>query len=95
MKFSKEYSKLAYPIFTTIRHNGGYYKEGQKICVTTPKQQFHAEIVGIRYLTQKDITSTIAFRDADCGSQELFDLMNMFYKGRANDLILITLMKVT
>lgn len=65
MKFSKEYSKLQYPIFTTIRQNKGYYKEGQIISIFTPKQEFKAEIVGIRNLNLTNITKTIAHNDAD------------------------------
>lgn len=94
MKFSKEYSKLAHPIFTTIRHNSGYYKEGQIIRIYTPDQEFMAEIVGIRHLQIKDITRTIAKQDADSTVEEIIALFKMFYKDKADDLILITLMRV-
>ena len=94
MKFSKEYQKLSYPIFTTIRQNGGYYQEGQRINIDTPEQTFRAEIVGIRYLSIRDITPTMALRDADCSVDEIIKLFKMFYKDKANDLILITLMKM-
>ena len=94
MKFSKEYSKLQYPIFTTIRQNKGYYREGQVINVTTPKQQFKAEIVSIRKMSLINITTTIAHWDADCPTQALENLLVRFYKDKANDLILLTLMKV-
>lgn len=94
MKFSKNYSKLNYPIFTTIRRNNGYYKEGRTIQVNIPNNKsFIADIVGIRYITLKDITETMANRDADCSRKELIELMGTFYKENANDLILITLMK--
>ena len=92
MKFSSDYSKLAYPIFTTIRHNGGYYSEGQIIKIYTPKEEFRAQIVGIRYIGLKDITETIAKRDADMDVERIIGLFKMFYKEKANDLILITLM---
>lgn len=94
MKFSKEYLKLQYPIFTTIRQNKGYYKEGQIISISTPKQEFKAEIVGIRKLTLNDITKTISHKDADCEPDELIELMKKFYKQDADNLILLTLMKI-
>jgi len=94
MKFSKDYKKLEYPIFTTIRHNGGYYNTGQIINVYTPSQEFRAQIVSIREIQLKDITETIAKRDADCSVKEIISLFRMFYKDKTNDLILITLMKV-
>ena len=94
MKFSKEYKKLNCPIFTTIRQNGGYYNEGQRINVYTPNQEFRAEIVGIRNLSIRDITPTIALRDADCNVEDIIKLFKMFYKDKADDLILITLMKL-
>jgi len=94
MKFSKKYTKLSYPIFTTIRQDKGYYKEGYIINVNTPNQNFKAEVVGIRNIGLKDITSTIALRDADCEPGELIELMKKFYKHTANDLILITLMRL-
>lgn len=94
MKFSKEYSKLQYPIFTTIRQNKGYYKIGQKILITTPNNTFEAEIVSIRNIQLHQISETLAFRDADCTAEDLCTLMKKFYQSNANDLILITLMKV-
>jgi len=94
MRFSKNYKKLGYPIFTTIRGNRGYYKEGQTIKVTTPDSCFHAEIVSIRTINLKDITNTIADKDADCSKEALIRLMIKFYKDNADNLILITLIKV-
>ena len=93
MKFSKNYSKLNYNIFTTIRQNKGYYKEAQTIIINTPLNSFYAEIVSIRNIKLKDITKIIAQRDADCSQKELIDLMKLFYKNKADDLISITLMK--
>ena len=93
MKFSKNYKKLNYPIFTTIRQNKGYYNPGKVITINTPKDSFKAEIVSIRFITLYEITETIAQRDADCSHEELTNLMRLFYRDNANDLILITLMK--
>lgn len=94
MKFSKSYKKLYQPVFTTIRKNTGYYKVGQTIQVTVQeKHTFSAEIASIRPIALKDITETMAMRDADCSRKELIELMCLFYKKEANNLILITLMK--
>ena len=89
MKFSKDYTKLDHPIFTTIRQNRGYYKNGQRIKITTPTKQFFAEIVSIRNLKLYDITENIARADADCTKESLIKLMKFYYKDYANDLIII------
>lgn len=94
MKFFKQWSKLNYPVFTTIRQNKGYYQPGKVIKIQSPKEEFYAEIISIRYITKDDITPIIAFRDADCTKNELIDLLNKFYKEKSNNLILITLMKL-
>ena len=90
--------KLPYPLHMAHKYATKLrraIKEGQIINVKTPKQEFKAEIVGIRYVKNRYyITDTIAKRDADCTKQELNDLMYKFYKNKADDLILITLMKV-
>ena len=94
MRFSKEYKKLSYPVFTTIRRNRGYYKEGQKINVLTPEQNFRAEVVSIRPICKVNITKTVALRDADCEPGELIKMLTDWYGSKSNHLILITLMKI-
>ena len=94
MKFSKSYSKLNYPIFTTIRQDKGYYKVGQIINVNTPETSFEAEILAIRELSNADITENMARVDADCSKQKLQGLMNLFYREKAEELILLTLAKI-
>lgn len=93
MKFSKEYKKLKYPIFTTIRQDGGYYRECQQVKIETPEQNFWAEIVSIRKIGLEDITNTLALRDADCSVEDIINLFKRFYKEEAGKLILITLMR--
>ena len=94
MRFSKTYLKLNYPIFTTIRQNKNYYKEGQTIEINVATgDKFYAEVVSIRHINLKDITDTIAKHDVGCSKEYLKELMCKFYKDKANDLILITLMK--
>ena len=94
MKFSHHYTKLNYPVFTTIRQNKGYYKIGQRIPIQTPEIEFRAEIVSIRHITKKDITFTMALRDADCHPETLLDTLETWYGELYNDFILITLMKI-
>jgi len=94
MRFSHEYCKLKFPVFTTIRRNKGWYKTRQKINVLTPEQNFRAEVVSIRPISKRDITKTVAFRDADCEPGDLIKMLNDWYGAKSNDLILITLMKI-
>jgi len=94
MKFTTEWKKLDYPIFTTIRQDKGYYRVGQRIPIETPSQCFMVEIVSIRKMIQEDITDTMALRDADCTKQEFNALLYKFYKDNVGSLILLTLMKI-
>jgi hypothetical protein len=93
MKFSTHYSKLDFPIFTTIRQNKGYYYPSQTITITTPNSTFSAEIASIRHIKKSDITWTMAQRDADCGREELIVKLENWYGKIFDDFILITLMK--
>lgn len=94
MKFSKQYSKLSYPVFTTIRQNKEDYQAGQIINIDTPKGTFKAEILSIRELFIEDITENMAQIDADCSRQDLIDLLKSFYEENIDDLILLTLVKI-
>ena len=94
MKFSHNYTKLKYPIFTTIRQNKKKYKEGQVIKIETLNEKFEAEIVSIREIYLNHITDIIALRDADCDRDSLIENLSLWYKDKANNLILITLMRV-
>lgn len=93
MKFTTDWKKLDYPIFTTIRQDKGYYKVGQVINIETPTKKFQAEIVSIREMVQEDITETMALRDADCSKQEFDALLYKFYKDKVGNLIMLTLMR--
>ena len=94
MKFTHHYSKLDYPVFTTIRQNKGWYKVGQHIAIQEPHGEFQAQIVSIRQITKKDITHVMAQRDADCDTERLIDKLEEWYGELYNDFILITLMKI-
>jgi hypothetical protein len=93
MKFTKDWKKLDYPIFTTIRQDKGYYDIGQTINIETPTKKFQAEVVSIRRMTKNDITNTIAYRDADCSKEEFNELLYRFYKNNVGDLIMLILMR--
>ena len=93
MKFSKDYPKLSWNVFTTIRQNKGYYEEGQRIPITTPRGEFWAEIVSIRYLKKEEITDTIADYDAKTSKLALINMLERWYGQTYNDFILITLMR--
>jgi hypothetical protein len=94
MKFTYHYTKLDYPIFTTIRQNKGWYKVGQQILINTPKAEFKAEIAAIRLIKKNNITFTMAQRDADCSANELIEKLEAWYGKTYNDFILITFMKI-
>lgn len=93
MKFSKEYNKLSYPVFTTIRQNKGYYKQGQTIKVYTPKQEFMVEILSIVCITKKQMTDTISHLDAECSREYLLSMLERWYGKNADEYILLTLGK--
>ena len=94
MKFSKNYSKLDYPVFTTIRRNIGYYKEGMIISVKTLDENFGVEVLSIRRITKRNITELMAVRDADCSKVELIKMLERWYGTTYNDFILITLGRI-
>lgn len=94
MKFSHHYTKLDYPIFTTIRQNKSYYKLGQQILIYEPNNIFKAEIVSIRKIIKNEITENIARRDADCSKEILIQKLKTWYGKEYNDFILLTLMKI-
>ncbi len=91
MKFSKDYSKLNCRIFTTIRKNLGYYKEGTVISIRTLNDTFSAEILSIRKIQKHNITEIIAMRDAECSKKKLINMLESWYGKSYNDFILITL----
>jgi len=93
VKFSKQYSKLNYNIFTTIRKNKGYYRVKQVIDVETPLEKFKAEIVSVRNITKADITENMAWKDADMERLYLLSLLEDWYGQQCDDFILLTLMR--
>ena len=94
MKFSKNWSKLFWGTFTTIRKYGDYYKLGYAYPIETPTKTFYAEVVSTRRIKKEDITETIALRDADMSRDDLIKLLERFYGAEFNDFILVTLMSI-
>lgn len=96
MRFSKDYSKLDNPIFTTIRKNTKHYRlgagtEGCKI--QTPTRQFKAYLIEIKTLKKKQITEKLAHSDADCSKTELIAMLEKWYGKKFDDFLLLTLKK--
>ena len=93
MRFSKDYSKLDKPIFTTIRKVSAYYR----ICgihkIKTPTKEFKAMIVAGEIIAKKDITEELAQSDADCSKAELIAMLEKWYGKGFDDFVLLTLEK--
>jgi len=94
MKFSKRYTKLDFPVFTTIRKNIGYYRERMLVDVNTPDGKFRAEILSIRSIKKNDITELMAVRDANCSRADLIKMLERWYGTQYDNFILITLGKI-
>jgi len=94
VKFSKEYSKLDLPLFTTVRFNRGYYKPNMIVNCETPSKAFRALVIGVRKITTDEISEELAQFDADLCKYDFIQLMKRFYKDQYNDLVLVTLLKI-
>lgn len=94
MKFSKDYTKLDWDKFTTIRLNNGYYKEGKMVKINTPTKDFKAKVVMTEAITKGDITEELAEMDADCSREELIGMLENWYGKKKDDFVLIWMEKV-
>ena len=90
LRFSREYTKLKQPIFTTIRKNTGHYKEGYTYRVKTPTESYTARCIGSTPIKKVDITESLARFDADCFRYELISMLEGWYGLDFNDLVLLT-----
>ena len=93
MKFSKDYSKLDKPIFTTIRKNTGYYRIKNVYGIHTPTKEFLGRVIITEPLNKNSITEKIAQEDADCSKAELIAMLEKWYGKQFDDFILLTLAK--
>lgn len=93
MKFSTDYPKLDWKVFTTIRQNRGYYIPGEIIKINTPTKNFKAEVLAIQPIKKQDITFNMAKVDANTTAEGLTKQLIAWYGPEYNDYILITLAK--
>jgi len=94
MKFSKQYSKLKKPIFTTIRKNTGFYIRNQVVNIETPTEKFKAKIEWIEKITKEELTNRFSKSDADCSKEELIKMLEKWYGKKYNDFIILTLKRI-
>jgi len=91
MKFSENWEKLNWVIFTTIRKNTGRYKLGNVYTMVLPNCKFKARVVGILPIKKKEITNDLAKIDADTTKEGLIHMLEKWYGKKFDDYILITL----
>lgn len=94
LKFSKQYSKLSFPIFTTIRKNTQTYQIGKVYEASAPNGSFMFEVLARRPLKKADITENMAYADADCLRGELLGHLVDWYGESYDDFVLLTVCKV-
>lgn len=93
IRFSKDYSKLKNPVFTTIRKNTSHYRIGSVHAIKTPSNSFVAKITDSIPLRKTNITEDLAESDADCSREELIGMLEKWYGKEFNDFVLLTLAK--
>jgi len=104
LPFSKNYTKLGWDLFTTIRldHGNNYYQAGENVELTLCGAHFHyAIILGVRKITLHEVSEELAILDADTSREGFYYLMKGFYShkyphiwaGWETPLILLFLMK--
>lgn len=90
LRFSKEYTKLKKPIFTTIRKNTGHYREGYVYEVKTLSEKYKARCIGDTPIKKIDITEGLARFDADCSKNKLITMLENWYGKDFNNFVLLT-----
>lgn len=93
MKFSKDYSKLDKPIFTTIRKKTIAYALGGHYKIKSPTKEFMVRLIIIQLLKKNEITEELAQSDADCSKAELIVMLEKWYGKEFDDFVLLTLEK--
>ena len=91
MKFTKNYEKLGWLIFTTIRKNTGRYLIGNVYTMNTPPGKFKAKIIGVCPIKKKEITDGLAGMDVETSKEELIRMLEGWYGKNFDDYVLITL----
>lgn len=91
MKFSKNYEKLGWVIFTTIRKNTGKYRLGDIHTMNTPMGKFNAKVIGLYLIKKEEITDSLANIDAETTKEGLIKMLDTWYGRGFDDYVLITL----
>ena len=91
IRFSSDWEKLGWTIFTTIRKNTGSKKIGQVHTIKTPSRKFKAKVIGLYPIKKEEITDDLAFIDADMTRAGLIRMLETWYGKEFDDYILITL----
>ena len=92
MKFSENYEKLGWIIFTTIRKNTGKYKLGNIYTMNiSGSGKFKAKIIGLLPIKKEEITDDLASVDAEVSKERLIMMLENWYGKDFDDYILITL----
>ena len=94
MKFSKNWEKLGWVIFTTIRQNTGRYKLGHSYAMNTPMYKFRAKVIGLYPIKKAEITDELANTDAETTRATLITMLEDWYGKDFDDYVLITLWSV-
>ena len=91
IRFSTNWEKLNWVVFTTIRKNTGSKKVGQIHTIKAPGCEFKAKVIGIYPIKKLDITDDLAFIDAYTDRKDLISMLEGWYGKDFNDFVLITL----
>lgn len=91
MKFSKDYSKLDFKAFTTIRKRSLRYSWGGNYKIETPTREFRATVRAICPIKKINITESLALADADCSRGELITMLEKWYGKDFDDFMLLVL----
>jgi len=91
MKFSVDWEKLSWTVFTTIRKNTGTYRLGRIYKIKQPAGIFYAKVIGLLPIKKADITDALAIYDAEQTRKELIQTLEAWYGKKFDDYVLITL----
>jgi len=91
IRFSKNWEKLGWIVFTTIRKNTGSKKIGQVHTIKTPNEIFKAKVIGLYPIKKAEITNDLASVDANMNRIDLVSMLEKWYGRDFDDFILITL----
>ena len=91
MKFSENYEKLGWIIFTTIRKNTGRYVIGNTYTMdVSGSGKFKARVIGLLPIKKEEITEDLAELDAETTKRGLISMLEGWYGEDFDDYVLIT-----